>query len=369
MQLSHKVRQAIIGACAALAVVIAGAGMVSAAGQSSGGTTNATVYRFGRDVSVTGTINGDVICGGQNVTIDATVNGDVICAGQTVNVNGNVNGSVRAAGQDVTIHAKVARNVSLAGQSITVNGQVAQDASLAGTDIFVSGIVGRDLRMKGDDMTISGSVGRNVFSNGGDITLDKNASIAGTLSHTGPRAPHQIKGSTVAGKVAYTSRPTEHHNYWQWFVIWKIFLAASLTVLTLLLVALLPRLFRRTSTIAASSFWWVLLTGLVASIVVPFLILSLGLTVIGIVPAIFLFLVWALLCLASGPVAAFFIGNRLAPDWHPVLSALLGCAVIGLVSLIPILGEFVSGVVFLLGLGTLLWGIRYGYKQPNYTEA
>jgi multidrug efflux pump subunit AcrA (membrane-fusion protein) len=75
MQLSHKVRQAIIGACAALAVVIAGAGMVSAAGQSSGGTTNATVYRFGRDVSVTGTINGDVICGGQNVTIDATVNG------------------------------------------------------------------------------------------------------------------------------------------------------------------------------------------------------------------------------------------------------------------------------------------------------
>ncbi|HXR50135.1 MAG TPA: polymer-forming cytoskeletal protein [Verrucomicrobiae bacterium] len=361
---------------ALIGVGVAALGGVAFAASNStvnvSGTSNHSVYKAGQSVTITGTVNGDIVCVGQTIDIDATVNGDVVCAGQSVTVDGTVHGNVRVAGQTVNIGAKIDHNASLAAQTATLqnNASVDGDVGLAAQSANVNGSIGRDLTMAVHTATLTNSVGRNVDAHANNrLQLADGANVKGNLTYTSPNTLQKAAGAVVGGKVAY-HKATVHHHHIAWGGIGigvGLFLSLTFLIFALVLVALFPQTFRDWNRVAARRIWIVLLTGFLAMFIIPAVVLVLVITVIGWPLAFFFSLLWILALLLSGPLAAFFVGSLIfRRDRHPVLMVLVGSIVLGIISLIPILGWIVDLLAIWFGTGSALVNLRATYRRPEY---
>lgn len=338
---------------------------------SSSETVDGTLFISGRSVEIAGTVNGDVFVAGQTVTVSGTVTGDVLGAGQTVRVSGRVDGDVRVAGQTVTIGATVGRNLSAAGQAVTVEGggRVEGDASLAGTDVVINGSVGRDVMLGTNTATLNGRVGRNIQAGTDQLALGNEADIGGDVTYTSKRTVTRSSGAQVAGKVTRSEpagkRESKQAEGFAWaFVLW---LLTSMLLLAVVLVLLLPRLFQQATTDAVRNLGWVFLTGFVASLVLPIVIIGLMFTVIGIPLALLMLLVWLVLLMLSGPFAAYLLGYSILRNRtdNAIWYILTGGVILLLVYLIPVLGFLVLLVAHWFGLGMQLWQLRH-VPKPRY---
>jgi hypothetical protein len=339
-----------------------------------GQTVNETLFVGGDVIDIAGTVNGDVFCGGQNVTISGTVNGDVICGGQNVLITGKVNGDVRVAGQDVSVSGPIAGNLTAVGQTVTTHtqGSVKGDVSIGSQNVVINGPVGRDLAVGGNTAMVNASVGRNVVSSGEKLSLGNEAKIAGNVHYTSHNNLARDHAATVQGTIVH-SQPKEggtHVRPGAFFgvgLLMALYLFLSLLLVALVLVLLMPRIFHDSSELARQHLLRTFLVGLVASIVVPVVLVALLLTVIGIPLAIFLGLVWMVIVLFSGPFAAYLLGRMLFHNstQSAIWTMLGGAAILLLLGLVPILGVFTSLVAFWFGVGTILQALVRG-PRPSY---
>jgi cytoskeletal protein CcmA (bactofilin family) len=359
---------------ATVAVLGLGAGVAFAASGESviSGTTDHTIYKTDRTVTITGTVNGDIFCAGQTITIDAVVNGDVLCAGQTVTVNGTVYGNVRVAGQTVNIGANVERSATLAAQDATLqsNARVGSDVGVVAQTATIDSLVGRDVRGASNTLTLNSRVSRNVEANVNKLELDRSAELAGNLTYTSPNKLNESSGATIAGSVTYHKAKPNRHNQMNWGHLWvlkSLYVSLTLLVFSMVLVAIFPQLFGRWNKRSAAKPWAALLTGFVAMFVVPALMVALAVTVAGMPLAVFVMLAWVLALFLSAPIAAFYLGSLiLRHEKHAPLIMLAGAVVLGLVCLVPILGGLVSVVAMWFGTGSLLTNLKPLYKKPQY---
>jgi cytoskeletal protein CcmA (bactofilin family) len=358
-----------------LGIGVAAAGLFAGVAHAAGlnrtvtGITNHTIYTSGDTVTISGVVNGDIFCAAQTVTINATVNGDVICAGQVIDVNGMVNGNVRLAGQTVNLGAVVTRSASLVGQDvvITSSGRVGQDAGLLGQTATINGRVDRDVTTTSDALIINSSIGRNISATVNNLTLSGGARVAGNVAYYSPHTLQRNSGATVVGATAYHYRAAVHHTpitiSTAGFLFAEIYWLVALIVLGVVLVALMPRVFRGWNPVWGNRFWWLLLTGFVAMFAAPAIILLLTLSIVGIPLAILVLLLWLVIGLLSVPFAAYFTGSLIVPRLHPVLIVLIGGVILAILELIPILGWIIGVVAYWLGVGTVLAGLRRDYSH------
>ncbi|HET6924506.1 MAG TPA: hypothetical protein VFH39_01580 [Candidatus Saccharimonadales bacterium] len=328
------------------------------------GTHNSSIYKTGQTVTINGAINGDVFCAGQTVNVHATVHGDILCAGQTVNVDGQVFGSVRLAGQTVNLTAQVTHGASLVGQDLTVQSgaRIGQDVSLAGQTVTVNGSVGRDISAASSNLTLASAVGRNVTAQVEQLTLNGGAKIGGSLTYTSPNVAQLQSGAVVSGKTTHNVTAVHHANRHA-FLFFRLYWLVALIVFGIVLAAIFGRLFRRINPAWGTDFWIALLTGFVASIVVPIGILILFATVIGVPLALLVLLLWLVAALLSLPVSGYFTGSLLLRRSHPVLIMLVGTVILALLTLIPFVGWFIALIIYWLGVGIILVGIRRHYPR------
>ncbi len=357
----------------AVSVLAAGAGFAAASENNIvAGRSDHSLYKAGRTVNITGVINGDIFCAAQTVTIDATVNGDVICAGQTITINGTVNGNIRLVGQTLNVGAQTSRSVSLAGQDLTLssNATVGTDVSLAGQTAHINGRTDRDITGAVNDMFVAGTVGRNVTARTNKLVLQSSANIRGNLSYISPTQLQRDGGAKVAGTIVFHKSvgAAHHHAAWQGvWLAWHLYWLAAILVFSMIIVALFPQLTQRWNKVARGQTWQAVLVGLIAMLVVPLVMVTLLLSIIGAPLALFLLLLWLLIVALSLPLAAYYTGSLLLKNEKrtPIIM-LLGAVVLGLISMIPVLGWLVIIVAYALGIGTLLINLRRSYQKPKY---
>lgn len=340
----------------------------------AGQTVDSTLFAAGQTVDVAGTVNGDVFCTGNSVVITGTVTGDVICAGQTVQVTGRVEGDVRVAAQNATLGGNIMHNLSVAGQTITTEdkSQVLGDVSIAGQTIALHGIVGRDLAVTAQSVVIDSIIARNVQANVQDITLGGSAKINGELAYVSPRDLTKSQGAVVVGTIKHTTpEHKQHHNFGAVVGVAKglaVYMSLAFLVMALVLVLLFPRLFHSATTRALLKPGQTLLIGFAASIVAPVVIFGLMFTFVGIPLAIFTLLIWLVVVLLSGPVAAYAIGRlvllRNSTNAIPIM--LLGSLILLLLYFVPFLGVVAFLLAYWFGLGTIFLNLRT-LPKPHYT--
>jgi hypothetical protein len=116
--------------------------------------------------------------------------------------------------------------------------------------------------------------------------------------------------------------------------------------------------------------WKALLTGFLASIVVPAAVLLLTATVLGLPLAFILGLMWLLILLLSGPLSGYYLGRLiLRRSQRPLLIMLVGSSVLLLLYFVPVIGFIVLLASMWIGTGMLLLAAFRNTPRPTYNLA
>jgi len=249
--------------------------------------------------------------------------------------------------------------------------------TLGTTDATLNGPVGRDIAAGGNSLTISSDVGRNVTARLNKLILASGAHIKGNVEVTSTSDIQKDNGATVDGKTTHNlpspSKPSSRATHAllfgfgiAWFIYW--FLAMLFTAMALVL--LFPRLFQITTDRAMPRPWKALLTGFLANLALPFVLLLLAFTIIGIPLALFFGLLWIVTLIMSGPVFGYYLGRLILRDSRqPLLIMLVGAVVLLVLYFIPIIGLITIAAAVWTGTGMLLLEAFSRTPKPVYTIA
>lgn len=331
---------------------------------------DSSLYSTGQDVDIRGTINGDVFCAGQNVRIDATVHGDVICGGQNVTIKGQVNGNIRAAGQTVTVDAQVERSLTAAAQSFFLDSSanIRNDATITGDTLNINGTIGRDATISASEVNLKGDVGRNVEAGVGMLNLVEGAVIGGDLNYTSKNDAYLPNGIQIAGEVnKHVPEKADGTVLWGISAGVYLYTLAVFLLLGLLIVLFFPQAVRRTGDVARKHFGKTLLTGFLASIIVPIVSVALGVTFIGLPLAIMLIVVLGLIMVATIPIAAYFYAKLLFKKVKNTVGLMvIGTLILVTLLFVPFVGFALAIVSFWIGFGAILLAIKRALPKPDY---
>jgi hypothetical protein len=338
-----------------------------------GEVVNSSIYATGKTIDISGTVNGDVYCAGADITIDGTINGDVLCAGQDVTVGGTVNGNIRVAGMNVDVSAVGIRAMTAAAQTLSLDAdsRVNTDATVLGASLNLKGVIGRDLTASGQKLTLNGDIGRDVKAQVGTMLVKNNASIGGVLNYTSEQKAEIDSRAIIAKGTHYTKpadKKSDKNQGWNFNPMFYFFVLASLSLVSLIAVLLIPKAVVSASEVARKRWALSLGVGFLASIAIPVGLVLLAMTLVGLPLLLAVLLVWGLLSFASGPVVAFMVGRLILRKYatNTVAVMAFGSLVLVTAYFLPVLGFFLLIAVYLIGTGAILIGIKNSLPTPDY---
>ncbi len=332
-----------------------------------------TVFVSGNNINFDSKLNGDLICAGRNITITGDITGDIICAGQNIKVSGKVDGNIRVMGQSIYIEGLVSRNLSVLGQDLTLSSKsnVRGDIMFGGQSVDLSGVGGRDLVGAGNTVNISGSLLRNAVVTVSSINVASDANIGGSVDYFVEKeanTPQLMSGKNIKGDIrrheivapekpkmdqveqkVKSAAPTINF-------IKTIFGILSFSLLACVLLYFTPQ--RTASVVSILEKKPVIsgLIGLVILVVAPVALMIICSTVIGLPVALVLFLMYLITMFIATLYPSIWVGKYVmtkikSKSKSLYLTAFVGCVVVGIVSMIPVIGWLMILVLFLVGLG------------------
>lgn len=301
-------------------------------------------------------VAGDLYWAGQSLNLDdASIGRDIIAAGDSLSIRDcTVGGAIRLAARTIDISkTAIDGSVTVAGQHVVLNtGSTANCFYAMGDTVALRGST-KSAALAGDTVTIDGTVEGDVEVWADKLILGKNAHITGTVNAHVSEDPERAAGAEVGAlKIDRTENEgTSTVND----VIGGIVAAALSTCFVALLLELV---FPRATASAAGMLHqhpaplWV--SGLLGTIAVAPAVLLLIISIAG------LSLAGALLCgvigiaLVSSAFAGCAIARMVGHNQNRYAMAAVGGIAAGVLTAIPLVGDFISGVAFVFTLGYVI---------------
>lgn len=359
----HKARSHLFVALALIALALAALPAAAFAGTDTAGNVLAT----DNDSNPSG-VEGDLYWAGQNLNLDdASIDRDIIAAGDSLSIRDcTVGGAVRLAARTIDIaQTTVAGSVTVAGQHVVLNtDSTASCFYAAGETVALRGSV-KSAALAGDTVTIDGTVDGDVEVWADKLILGKNARISGTVNAHVSEDPERASGAEVGAlKIDRTeNEDTSTVND----VIGGIVAGAVSTCFVALLLELV---FPRATASAAGMLHqrptplWV--SGLLGTVAIVPAVLLLIISIAG------LSLAGALMCgvigiaLVSAAFAGCAIARMVGHSQNRYVMAAVGGIIAGVLTAIPLVGNFISGVAFVFTLGYIIQIIwRNAHLKPQ----
>lgn len=359
----HKARSRLFVALALIALALAALPAAAFAGTDTAGNVLAT----DSDSNPSG-VEGDLYWAGQSLDLDdASIDHDIIAAGESLSIRDcTVGGAVRLAARTIDIaQTAVDGSVTVAGQHVVLNADSAASCFYAaGETVALRGSV-KSAALAGDTVTIDGTVDGDVEVWADKLILGKNARISGTVNAHVSEDPERAAGAEVGAlKIDRTeSEDTSTAND----VIGGIVAAALSTCFVALLLELV---FPRATASAAGMLHqrptplWV--SGLLGTVAIVPAVLLLIISIAG------LSLAGALMCgvigiaLVSAAFAGCAIARMVGHSQNRYAMAAVGGIIAGVLTAIPLVGDFISGVAFVFTLGYIIQTIwRNAHLKPQ----
>lgn len=359
----HKARNHLFIALALIALAFAALPAAAFAGTDTAGNVLAT----DSDSNPSG-IEGDLYWAGQSLDLDdASIDRDIIAAGDSLSIRDcTVGGAVRLAARTIDIaQTTVDGSVTVAGQHVVLNSDsTASCFYAAGETVALRGSV-KSAALAGDTVTIDGTVDGDVEVWADKLILGKNAHITGTVNAHVSEDPERAEGAEVGAlKIDRTeNEDTSTVND----VIGGIVAAALSTCFVALLLELV---FPRATASAAGMLHqrptplWV--SGLLGTVAIVPAVLLLIISIAG------LSLAGALMCgvigiaLVSAALTGCAIARMVGHSQNRYAMAAVGGIIAGVLTAIPLVGDFISGVAFVFTLGYIIQIIwRNAHLKPQ----
>lgn len=314
------------------------------------------LYWVGEDL-VTDSLNigNNAFMLGKTLTItDSEANGSYYAAGQTIAFNGiRANGNIFLAGQNISVDSEsvtggfyaVAENIGFSGECEYI--------AAAAKSITIDGVVHGDVSVAADS-----------------ITVGSNAVIEGKLDVSGSTEPIIAEGAQVntvnyeQSAVEETAEPAAPAKKGFDFVgLLKGVLGAVVTAA--LLCLLKNSALKGALEMGEHQAVKMVLFGLLALIVIPIAALILLITGIGGQAGALLLLAEIMICIAAIPFTGAVLGRLSFPQMNGWLSALIGAAVLALVTKVPYVGGILT---FLAGCFAMGYFILAAFSDMNKTS-
>lgn len=346
-------------------------------------TVNRDYFAAGDTVRILGTINGDAYIAGGTVFIDGAINGDLLVAGGTIQISGTVKNDVRALGGTVNFGNTVGGNVTVGAGTAMFSPQAKIGGSLlagAGTlDLYSP--VGRGITAGAGTFTLNNTVGGDMLIAVEEMLFQAKTKVAGDVTYWSEKEAQIADNVALSGDLVYhrveknESKPSINKDGKKGFMaavagISIVLISIgfiTLFVTGLLIMWLLPVFTDKTVSYMHKNPWGAFGMGIVAVIFLPILSITAMATVVGIPLGIFLGAILALLCLVGHIYAAVFIGkgifSGMKTEVHRAWQLLVGLVVLGILSLIPVLGWLARIVFVLIGTGAILFEKNSVYRQ------
>lgn len=359
----HKARGRLFIAFALIALALAALPAAAFAGTDTAGNVLAT----DNDSNPSG-VEGDLYWAGQNLNLDdASIDHDIIAAGDSLSIRDcTVGGAVRLAARTIDIaQTTVAGSVTVAGQHVVLNTDSTASCFYAvGETVALRGSA-KSAVLAGDTVTIDGTIDGDVEVWADKLILGKNARITGTVNAHVSEDPERAAGAEVGAlKIDRTeNEDTSTVND----VIGGIVAGALSTCFVALLLELV---FPRATASAAGMLHqrptplWV--SGLLGTVAIVPAVLLLIISIAG------LSLAGALMCgvigiaLVSAAFAGCAIARMVGHSQNRYAMAAVGGIIAGVLTAIPLVGNFISGVAFVFTLGyviQIIW--RNAHLKPQ----
>lgn len=359
----HKARSRLFVALALIALALAALPAAAFAGTDTAGNVLAT----DSDSNPSG-VEGDLYWAGQSLDLDdASIDHDIIAAGESLSIRDcTVGGAVRLAARTIDIaQTAVDGSVTVTGQHVVLNtDSTANCFYAAGETVALRGSV-KSAALAGDTVTIDGTVDGDVEVWADKLVLGKNARITGTVNAHVSEDPERAAGAEVG---ALKIDRTEHEDTSTVNDAIGGIVAAALS--TCFVALLLELVFPRATASAAGMLHqrptplWV--SGLLGTVAVVPTVLLLIISIAG------LSLAGALMCgvigiaLVSAAFAGCAIARMVGHSQNRYAMAAVGGIIAGVLTAIPLVGDFISGVAFVLTLGYIIQIIwRNAHLKPQ----
>ncbi|HEX9008534.1 MAG TPA: polymer-forming cytoskeletal protein [Patescibacteria group bacterium] len=335
-----------------------------------------TIFLSGNNINFDGSLNGDLFCAGQNITITGNVKGDVLCAGQTIKITGNVDGDVRLASQSINIEGTVSRNVDVLTQQLTFGpkSNIKGDIIFGAQVIDLNGIAGRDLTGAGQNIVVTGSLLRNAVVIVNNMQVTGAAKVGGNIDYfVDPKDtaslvnvdPKSVKGTVTKHELVKPNVPDVRQEVETKInavkpsleIFGKIMGIISFTLLTFVLIYFSRPHTNKVLSIIKEKPVVSGLIGLAVLIVAPIALFILCATIVGMPIALVIFLLYMITLFVSSLYPTLWVGMTLTEKMYKgkpysiYLAAFVGCLIVGLLTILPILGMLLIMLLFLVGLG------------------
>jgi hypothetical protein len=330
-------------------------------------------FGAGGMLNLTEPVAGDAFLAGGQVSIASEVRGDLVVVGGEISVGGSIGDDLYVAGGDVQVDAMVNGNARVAGGDVSVGPAtvVVGAVSLTGGRIDFDGNSHGYLQASGATVRLNGQVQGDAEIRSEDLWVGPDTQIAGRLIYHGPTAPVVPEGAMIAGGVEFHEAahgdylreeggPVRKAVHWVGSLLWfaGVFAAATLFLLVF------PGFATRAAEAIGRDPLRVLGLGLAVLVCVPFMVVMLLITVIGIPLALLAIPLYLLLLFLGWVTAALFLGQRglaslragqpVTIGWR-LFALLLALIALWVLGKVPFLGTFLEFLALIAGIGALVW--------------
>ena len=304
----------------------------------------------------------EVLLAGYDISDSASAAQDLWIFANSVRQDGVAEQDARILAKSAVVDGAVGQNLQIYAQAaqLTTNAVVAGDLLLFGQTLVCEGKVGGDAWLSGGEVTLSGTYGGRVRVTAQTLRVSPGTRIGGDFVYTTPSAFALPPGVEVGGQVrAATAAAAPQRSFRDRLWLHGLFFLGALLV-GMPFVGLFPatagasvRTIRRTP-------WRCLFTGLVVLLFGPFLLVVVGLTIIGLPFALVGGMLWLLTLYLSHIVVALLLGHWLVGRRSPIQTAGsvffslgAGLFVLYFASALPRVMDFLAMPVAVLGMGAL----------------
>lgn len=309
-----------------------------------------SVYAAGGEVRLTGTVDGDLVVMGGSVVVEGTVVDDIYAAGATVIINGDVGGNVTVAGGEVRIdpNGEVVGNVIAAAKAYSHQGSVLGDIMVGGKNVKLSGMIGQSAKIEADKLEVgdTATIGENL-----QAEVRRESNISDSAQIVGERNV-SVQQQTAQEKKA---SPVSWSAKWLFGMVGRILVMA-------IGLALFGGVIKKAASVFDRRWPDALWKGAAFAVVVPFLILTLMLTIIGFPAAMLVGIVYVFIMFTAWVMPAYWLGRLLVPKVSQYAQGIVGAVIVSLVTFIPVFGWVVRLLLAVLGTGALIDLWRRGNK-------
>ena len=319
------------------------------------GTARNDLFGIATSNRVSGSISQDLWLGGDTVLFTGEVGDDARLAGRLISVEGAVQGDLLVAGETIRV----------AGQDAVVNGS----ATLMGGEVVCEGQIQGPLRIMAQRVTLGGDIREDVKITATEITVLRGTRIGGDLVYQSAKELFLDESVILDGNlVRQAAQATESAWPSMFDFLLQLGLLLGSMAVGIPFLALFPAYTGRAVQAMRYRAWRCVLTGLLAVVVLPILILFSAVSLFGAPLALVLTCALVLLAYIGKIVVALRLGGLLLRRrgvqtfGQALLTLVIGLLLIYGGTALPVIGGTLWLAVVILGVGSLLVAL---FRQPG----